>query len=860
MPAHRLFTGPFAALEPRFFAAVDDERAGDPLHRVDVLCGSNLLAVYLRRGYAERRGAVANLRFLTFLDLAKERIASPDARPPLPPLGDEVLASRILRETPEAAAFGPLRARPSLARSLVGTADDLREAGFDAKEFRSLVPAIAATEDRRLFLAAIAATLVPFENGRARFFDDHALFARAMEASAPASREPLLVYGTYDLGGVREALLRRVAEERPILAFVPDDPAIETTEAPGIPAVRRPLFERILGTRAEAVSGGGARPRVSRVLASTENVEAREVVREALRAAESGIPLHRIAVLLRDPRLQEPAIAAELRLARLPFYSPAGPRGSKGPAGLLARLLVDPEPPHRLAAARDEEEAAGLLDALGVPKGATIARPPSTPATFGEWGLRLRSAFDFALGSRPERTVLDAAAAALSRLEEVDPSPVAVQEIAALLPRALDLEPEPVGRFERDGLSILSCVSARGLLFDAVLVPGLKERSFPKPGRPDPLLFDEERVALSRKTGRPLPARSGARHFAEERFLFALTRGAARRHLVLLSPRYDAEKGRLLAPSPFFLEEEPKALDAASETRTTPLGAITRDGPAISRHERLRRRLAGGAATPEILKAEPALADAVARADARRRPFFSPYEGRVSLETKDVLTRRAVTATQLERLATCAYRFFWRDLVALRSPDPPPSLALDPRTIGSLVHDVLRDVAKELVSKEKGFSALSPDEAKALVHELSRAAARRCFAEGLPGAPVAFVDIAAERVAAVAGRAVEHERTRGEAHKVQAAESPFGDEEPVLLVAGDLTLKLRGRIDRLDRAGSEARVVDYKTGKSKPFGRKNKNHRVVAGGEKLQLPVYALAAQARGASEVASEYLFVDEE
>lgn len=69
-PAHRLFAGSFPALEPAFLGAIRVLKEQDPLRRVEILVGSNLLAVYLRRRVAAEFGAVANLRFLTFLDLS----------------------------------------------------------------------------------------------------------------------------------------------------------------------------------------------------------------------------------------------------------------------------------------------------------------------------------------------------------------------------------------------------------------------------------------------------------------------------------------------------------------------------------------------------------------------------------------------------------------------------------------------------------------------------------------------------------------------------------------------------------------------------------------------------------------------
>ncbi|MFI5179995.1 MAG: PD-(D/E)XK nuclease family protein [Thermoanaerobaculia bacterium] len=51
--------------------------------------------------------------------------------------------------------------------------------------------------------------------------------------------------------------------------------------------------------------------------------------------------------------------------------------------------------------------------------------------------------------------------------------------------------------------------------------------------------------------------------------------------------------------------------------------------------------------------------------------------------------------------------------------------------------------------------------------------------------------------------------------------------------------------------------MDYKNGKPEPYKEGNRSHHQVAAGERLQLPVYALAARHLGASRVTSAYLFV---
>jgi ATP-dependent helicase/nuclease subunit B len=72
-------------------------------------------------------------------------------------------------------------------------------------------------------------------------------------------------------------------------------------------------------------------------------------------------------------------------------------------------------------------------------------------------------------------------------------------------------------------------------------------------------------------------------------------------------------------------------------------------------------------------------------------------------------------------------------------------------------------------------------------------------------------------------------------------EASFGlhGHPPLILVDGDDRLRLRGFIDRVDRApDGTLRVIDYKTGGPSQFTK-----RAVTEGKKLQLPLYALAAR-----------------
>ena len=99
---HTLFLGPFQPdLEEVLFAWVRAGKGKDFFAPLVVLVGSNLLALYLRRMLAQRGLNHINLRFLTFIDLARTLAAEPLDREglrPLPRYGDLVFISSLADE------------------------------------------------------------------------------------------------------------------------------------------------------------------------------------------------------------------------------------------------------------------------------------------------------------------------------------------------------------------------------------------------------------------------------------------------------------------------------------------------------------------------------------------------------------------------------------------------------------------------------------------------------------------------------------------------------------------------------------------------------------------------------------------
>jgi ATP-dependent helicase/nuclease subunit B len=93
-----------------------------------------------------------------------------------------------------------------------------------------------------------------------------------------------------------------------------------------------------------------------------------------------------------------------------------------------------------------------------------------------------------------------------------------------------------------------SIEAARGLSFDAVLVPGLAEKMFPWKIVEEPILLD----AMRERIGGGLP--TNASRLEEERFALALAAGATERRICFSYPRLDLDQVRPSVPSFYALE------------------------------------------------------------------------------------------------------------------------------------------------------------------------------------------------------------------------------------------------------------------------------------------------------------------
>ncbi len=524
---------------------------------------------------------------------------------------------------------------------------------------------------------------------------------------------------------------------------------------------------------------------------------------------------------------------------------------------------------------RDVTDAEALIAFLD-PLLAELDAMPSV-APFSEWIERLERVATLALRT-PALVV-----AVLRELQPLEHARRTLGEVVdTLRPRLGELDrPRPQRRYGRVFVGTPS--DLRGRAFREVYALGLSERVFPARLREDPLLFEEDRRALSAL----LPTNDDRAH--EERLSLLPVVGAARDRLVLSYPRMDAEVARPRVPSFYALDLLRAVTGALPDVDEMIFGAAERGDArlewpaprdpdrALDVFERDLSELQVFLARPPearkgrarwLLEENPFLASALRTRWRRQdRAWFHEADGlvgpnevvRAELAARS-LKARPYSPSALQHYAACPLRFFFFSVLGLEHREAREEVeTLDPITRGELFHDVMAKFLHAMRARRTlpiPTSAL--DDALALLKELFTREARDVAARIEPTVPTIF-ESDRDAVLDDLERVVRDEFIRAAPFTPQYADLAFGlggqgrphrdprsVPDPVVLPGGFL---LRGAIDSVEvsQNGLELRVTDYKTGKvpTIPSASDRASAFFVTGqGEVLQPMLYALAAEA----------------
>ena len=396
--------------------------------------------------------------------------------------------------------------------------------------------------------------------------------------------------------------------------------------------------------------------------------------------------------------------------------------------------------------------------------------------------------------------------------------------------------------FDLEAVYCADITDARGIPFFAAAILGLAEGEFPQTLGEDPFLWDADRKFLQDKFD--LPLRSSIDSAEAEYFYESITR--ANKTLLLTRPRI-ADNGAPWQPSPFW-EEILRCLVIDPSVYTS------RSLPAIENAASTPEYLEICASNPDdkaawvrIKKNLPEIYHQINQAQkiitGRLMELGSDHNvhdgGLTSLESafSDRYPHDLIwSASRLETYQNCPLYYFVAYVLELEKPDPPRE-GLDARQLGNIYHHILEDLYRA-GGQQTGLIQLQKDLPVIAERVFDLAPGREGFRK------TAWWLHTQEEILSNINKCLVVLETLDQSFKFYEAEQRFGIRnfpEPALKVTTrkGSTFLLRGFIDRVDRnKGGGIRIIDYKTSSSYGF-----TNQAVREGKKLQLPLYALAAQ-----------------
>lgn len=388
-------------------------------------------------------------------------------------------------------------------------------------------------------------------------------------------------------------------------------------------------------------------------------------------------------------------------------------------------------------------------------------------------------------------------------------------------------------------VQVVSPKGMRGVTFKAVFVLGLTDGEFPLRERDNWLYDDRERAELRELLSLP----TAAERRAEEDLYFAVAVALAGETLTIIA-REDAQT----PPSPYVAEVLRLFAPGAAALEKYEAGDLfPRDYDGV---------FAAGELTGKALldTHSPARPDDLARAAAdyaMARLVDGDFARRLAAEDQgpvgDCDAPANFSITALEDYAQCPFRYFATRLLKLAEwEEKDEEAGFD--VIGTIYHEVLAAFLRE----HRG-ETLSPEAADGYRAELAailNSVCRRLVAEGKIFAGKAW-DYRQRRLEATLARWLDYEIAEqngdgltftpaylewGFGLPITEGMDPASVPQPLELAAGAESVRVVGKVDRIDAAGDKLAVVDYKRKAAPRF-------RDLEAGLDLQAALYIMAAE-----------------
>jgi ATP-dependent helicase/nuclease subunit B len=260
-----------------------------------------------------------------------------------------------------------------------------------------------------------------------------------------------------------------------------------------------------------------------------------------------------------------------------------------------------------------------------------------------------------------------------------------------------------------------------------------------------------------------------------------------------------------------------------------------------------------------VLEAHPGLAAGIAARGAAAALVAGGHHGVIDHDVPEVGGARPVSPSAIEQLAKCPLAWLYRYGLGLRAPEDPeydPDGWLDAAQRGSLLHAVYERFGQAWLERQHELALpAAEDDIRRITHE---EVARWAAQVPAPSAAVLAAESDALELEALSFLAMERELHDGGADdRWTSFEREFGSDGTVTWVAAGRELRIRGKIDRVDRlADGTHRVVDYKTGSVWAYRHEPKQG-PFRGGRTLQAAIYSRIIERLDGTRVSQfEYRF----
>jgi hypothetical protein len=172
-----------------------------------------------------------------------------------------------------------------------------------------------------------------------------------------------------------------------------------------------------------------------------------------------------------------------------------------------------------------------------------------------------------------------------------------------------------------------------------------------------------------------------------------------------------------------------------------------------------------------------------------------------------------LSPSALNSYLDCSLQFYFNYVAGIKEPDKMQD-EVDPALFGTLLHEAVRNIYSSLDNpvSEKDLDGIL--KAPELINSSIDKAFSDVYLRDKDGSPQGRNRVICEIIFTYIEKILQKDKEFCPIH-IESLENSFFMEIPVISEGNELTVKIGGKIDRIDRLENSYRVLDYKTGSGK---------------------------------------------